>query len=134
MVACGGAGKTVPFTDITSSLHGFAPARTTSVKFPNREKFARFLQKAMPGDAPAVPRIDWAHVQPVLIAPGPRSSTGYALRVVSVRKRDGRLVVTVHERTPSLGEPVIARVTYPYRLITVPKTSLRLLLHYEGRP
>jgi hypothetical protein len=42
--------------------------------------------------------------------------------------------VTVRERTPSLGEPVVARVTYPFRLITIPRIDKKLRLHIEGRP
>jgi hypothetical protein len=42
--------------------------------------------------------------------------------------------LTVKERTPTLGEPVAARVTYPFVLITVTRTSRSLLLHFRGRP
>jgi hypothetical protein len=88
----------------------------------------------MPGFAPTVPRIDFAHREAILIATGPRSSTGYALRIVKVRETSDRIAVTVHERAPSLGERVVARVTYPFRLITIPRSSKKLLLHIEGRP
>jgi hypothetical protein len=40
----------------------------------------------------------------------------------------------VRERTPSLGEAVSARVTYPFVLITVARTSKSLVLHFQGRP
>jgi PrcB C-terminal len=102
--------------------------------FTSQDAFRDFLRKAMPGRRLRVPTIDWSQREAILVAAGPRSSTGYALEIVSVRQRGGRLVVTVHERTPSLGEPVQAKVTYPYRLITIPRTPGRLLLHFEGRP
>jgi hypothetical protein len=88
----------------------------------------------MPGSAPEIPHIDWRRREAVLVAAGPRSSTGYALRVVSVHETSDRLVVSVRERTPSLGEPVQARVTYPFRLITIPRISKKPFLHWEGRP
>jgi hypothetical protein len=88
----------------------------------------------MPGRGPRAPTIDFAHREAILVAVGPRSSTGYALRVVKVRETSDRIAVTVQERTPTLGERVVARVTYPYRLITIPRIDKRLLLHIEGRP
>ena len=134
LAGCGGKGKAVPFVDISARFPGFAPARLVSAAFKGPTKFGDFLQDAMPGSAPPVPAIDWSRREAILIATGPRSSTGYALRVVSVQLRGARLVVTVKERSPALGEPVVARVTYPYRLITVPRTDKKLLLHIEGRP
>jgi hypothetical protein len=88
----------------------------------------------MPGRAPGVPPIDFARREAIIVAVGPRSSTGYALRVVKVRETSDRIAVTVRERTPTIGEPVQARVTYPFRLITIPRIDKKLLLHIEGRP
>lgn len=88
----------------------------------------------MPGRRLRIPRIDFARREAVLVAAGPRSSTGYELRVLSVRERGGRLVVTVHERTPSLGERVMPRVTYPFLLLSVPRSDKSLLLKWPGRP
>ena len=69
-----------------------------------------------------------------IVVSGPRSSTGYELRVLSVRERGGRLVVTVHERTPALGERVTPRVTHPFLLLSVPRSEKSLLLKWPGRP
>jgi hypothetical protein len=88
----------------------------------------------MPGRAPKVPPIDFSRREAILIASGPRSSTGYSLHVVSVRETNDRVAVTVREDTPSLGEPVVARITYPFRLITIPKNPKSLFLHFVGRP
>jgi hypothetical protein len=87
----------------------------------------------MPGAAPDAPPIDFAHRKAVLIAAGPRSSTGYVLRVVRVVGERSRVVVVVRERTPSLRDRVVAKVTYPYRLITIPRTSKPTHLELEGR-
>jgi hypothetical protein len=132
--ACGDTGKPIPFTDVSAQLRGFEAPRVVRESFTSRAGFADYLRHAMPGSVIRVPSIDWARRQAVLVSPGPRSSTGYALDIVSVRRSGGRLVVTAHERTPSLGEPVEAKVTYPYRLITIPRTEGKLLLHFEGRP
>ena len=42
---------------------------------------------------PRVPAIDFSRDEAVLLAPGPRSSTGYDLRVLSVTDEGGRVVV-----------------------------------------
>jgi hypothetical protein len=82
----------------------------------------------------AIPPVDWTRNRVVLVSAGPRSSTGYRLRVVSVVKERDRVLVTLRERTPSLGEPVQARVTYPYRLITIPAGGDAVTVHWQGRP
>jgi hypothetical protein len=60
----------------------------------------------------------------VLISPGPRSSTGYAVEIVSV--------VELREVTPRLGQRVEARVTYPYKLIELPRTRKHVTIHWLG--
>jgi len=124
----------VPFVDISSELHGFQPPRLIREEFSTREAFATYLRNSSPGANIAVPRIDWSHREAVLVASGPRSSTGYNLRVVNVRETAHHVVVTVHEDTPDLGQPVQARVTYPFRLITIPRIGKPLHLHWPGRP
>ena len=93
-----------------------------------------YLRKVTFGRNARLPRIDWAHREAILVASGPRSSTGYSLHVVKLLADSGQLVLTVRERTPSLGETVSARVTYPFVLITVPRTNKSLVLHFQGRP
>ena len=121
------------YRDISAELHGFQPPRLVREAFKTRASFAKYLHHESPG-VTAIPTIDWAHREAILVSAGPRSSTGYVLRVVSVRETAHHVVVTVHEQTPTLGEPVEARVTYPFRLITIPRTSKPLFLHWPGRP
>ena len=102
--------------------------------FRTRADLVEVLRRAMPGQAPTVPQIDFAHGDLLLVAAGPRSSTGYAIRIVRVAEQRRRVLVVVRERTPSLGEPVEARVTYPYRLITFHDTGKPVSLHWQGRP
>ena len=54
------------------------------------------------------------------VSPGPRSSTGYSVQVLSVTERNDAITVKVRERTPSLADHVEPRITYPYRLLSLP--------------
>jgi PrcB C-terminal len=65
-------------------------------------------------------RVDFSTRQLLLISPGPRSSTGYSVRILSVTERNDAITVKVRERTPTLADQVEARVTYPYRLLSLP--------------
>jgi protease stability complex PrcB-like protein len=131
---CSGRGTPVAYHDISAQLHGYEPPRLAREVFKNRAEFAKYLRHTVPGGRARVPSVNWARREAILVASGPRSSTGYSLHVVSLYARGGRLALTVKERTPSLGEPVAAKVTYPFVLITVPRTSKSLLLHFQGRP
>jgi hypothetical protein len=124
----------VPFADVSAQLHGVEFPRLVREVFRSRQELSDYLARLMPGRAPRTPPIDFAHREAILIAVGPRSSTGYALRVVKVRETSDRIAVTVRERTPTIGEKVTARVTYPFRLITIPRIDKTLRLHIEGRP
>lgn len=91
------------------------------------------LRRNNPGVKLHVPPIDFAHREAFLVAVGPRSSTGYALRVVRVHQIGGHVDVVVREQTPSLREPVQARVTYPFLLLALDSdkpANLKLM----GRP
>jgi protease stability complex PrcB-like protein len=129
-----GSEKPVPYIDITSQVHGAQFPRLERELFRSQASLDGYLERALPGGKLTIPKIDFAHREAILVAMGPRSSTGYALRVVKVVETGDRIAVTVHERTPSLGEPVIARVTYPFVLITIPRIDKSLLLHLQGRP
>jgi hypothetical protein len=124
----------VRFVDISSQLHGFQPPRLIREEFRSRSELADYLERSSPGADIRVPSIDWGHREAILVAAGPRSSTGYRLRVVGVRETPHHVEVTVHEDTPQLGAQVVARVTYPFRLITIPRIDKPLHLHWPGRP
>jgi hypothetical protein len=65
----------------------------------------------------------------VLIASGPRSSSGYALEVRRVVVERARVSIVVRE----LDRPGRAGVTYPYRLLVFPKLDKPVHVHWEGR-
>jgi hypothetical protein len=68
----------------------------------------------------------------VLVSPGPRSSTGYAVEVVRVVEQRRQILFDVREVSPRLGERVQARVTYPYKLIEIPRTRKHVTIHWLG--
>jgi hypothetical protein len=134
LAGCGGRGTPVAYRDISRQLRGYEPPRLAREVFTSRAELVKYLRHTVPDGDVRVPSVDWAHREAILVATGPRSSTGYSLHVASLFARGDRLALTVKERTPSLGEAVAAKVTYPFVLITVPRTSNSLLLHFQGRP
>ena len=128
-----GGGKPLEWRDLSARLGPLRFPRATFRVVLRREKMASYLDAVMPGDAPAPPPIDFAHRKAVLIAAGPRSSTGYVLHVDHVTEERSRVVVYVRERTPALADSVAARVTYPYRLITIRRTAKPTSLVFLGR-
>ncbi len=129
-----GDDRPLAWRDVTRQLGPAELPRPAGRMFNSAQELRRFLIAAMPGREPDLPGIDFERREAVLLATGPRSSTGYAVEVENVREERGRVVVHVRERTPSLGDPVAARVTYPYRLITLPRRDKPVEIIWEGRP
>ena len=134
LAACGSTPGDVPYTDLTAQTGPLEFTRITRQLFRTREALLDVLERANPGRDVKIPRIDFAQREAYLVATGPRSSTGYDLRIVRVQDEGDRIVVVVRERTPSLGDPVTARVTYPFRLITMPRSNEPVKLKWLGRP
>ncbi len=86
------------------------------------------------GRSATVPPIDFSRREAILVAAGPRSSGAYDLDVVAVTEERRRIVVTVRERTPSLARPGAARLTFPFRLITIERRDKPVTLDWRGRP
>jgi PrcB C-terminal len=133
VVACGSS-HALAYQNLSGQLRSPEFPRSIRAIFRSRADLHDYLAHAMPGRAPALPPIDFVHREAILIASGPRSSTGYALRVMSVRDSGNRITVIVDERTPKLGQHVTPRITYPFLLLTVPRSGKRLSAHYAGRP
>ncbi len=129
-----GGARPLAWRDVTGQLGPAEFPRPAGRVFGSAQELRRFLIAAMPGRTPEFPRIDFRRREAVLFATGPRSSTGYAVEVENVREERGRVVVHVRERTPSLGDPVAALVTYPYLLITLPRQEKTVDIIWEGRP
>jgi hypothetical protein len=113
-----GKGKAVAWQDLTSQVGALVIPREDHRLFRERAGLVRYL-KAAQAKGP-IPAVDFSTRELLLVSAGPRSSTGYSVEVVSARERGGKITVRVRELSPRLGENVQARVTYPFRLISLP--------------
>jgi protease stability complex PrcB-like protein len=134
LAGCANTSRAVPYEDLTKEAGGLEFTRITRDVFRSEAALRAVLRRNNPGRKLHLPAIDFTRREAYLVATGPRSSTGYDLRIVSVRDTGGHIVVTVHERTPALGDPVQARVTYPFRLIALPASNEPVKLKWLGRP
>jgi hypothetical protein len=113
-----GESRPIAWRDLTAQA---GPLRITGREnrlFRNEEELARYLASASARST--TPQVDFSQQQLLLVSPGPRSSTGYEVEVLSVREQDGEITVRLRERTPTLQDRVDARVTHPYRLLSLP--------------
>jgi hypothetical protein len=137
-VALAGCGSSKPkalaWRDVTPQLGRAQLTRPAGATFEKQSDLDAYLRQAVPGRVPPALGIDWSRDEVVLIASGARSSTGYALRVRSIKDHGDRVVVDVREEAPTLDEPVTARLTYPHRLIALRRPGKRVVVHFEGRP
>ena len=134
LTGCSGQARAVAYTDLTRQLGPLEFTRITSAVCRSRAALLEVVERNNPGRAIKVPSIDFANREAYLVATGPRSSTGYELEILRVEDTGPNIVVRVHERTPSLGDSVQVRVTYPYRLITLPRSDKPVKLKWPGRP
>jgi PrcB C-terminal len=134
VTGCAGKARAVAYVDLTRQTGPLEFTRITRDLYRTRAALLDVLERNNPGRTIKLPAIDFARREAYLVATGPRSSTGYDLEIVRVTDTGPRIVVTVHERTPSLGDPVEPRVTYPYRLITLPRSGKPVKLKWPGRP
>jgi hypothetical protein len=133
LAGCGAAKRPLAYEDLTAKVGGLEFTHLTVDTASSRAQLLEVLQRNNPGVKLHVPPIDYATGETFLVAAGPRSSTGYSLRVVRVYDHGDHVQVVVRERTPSLGDPVRARVTYPFRLLALPSHQ-PVHLKWLGRP
>jgi PrcB C-terminal len=134
VTGCGSTPRDVPYTDLTRQAGPLEFTRITRDVFRDRGVLLNVLERNNPGRSIRLPNIDFARREVYLVGAGPRSSTGYELEVVRVQDVGDHIVVVVHERTPSLADPVQARVTYPFVLISLPRSEEPVKLKWPGRP
>ena len=108
--------------------------KSVTRSFWRRRQVTRYLARTFPLGAPQVPPFDFARRRLILVAAGPRSSTGYGVRIVRITERRSTIDVLAREATPSLGTRACRELTSPYRLITIPATSKRVYVQWQGRP
>jgi hypothetical protein len=124
-----GKGEPVVWRDFSAQVGELAIAGPDRRLFREREQLARYLARARAG---SVPSVDFSKRQLLLVSTGPRSSTGYSIEVLDARERDGEITVRVKEASPGLEDRVEARVTYPYRLLSLP-TGKDVVVDWLGR-
>lgn len=129
-----GGSRPVAWRDLSGSLGTAEFPKPVFLRFRRRRYLEQYLAQAMPGRTPTLPGIDFARDDALLAAVGARSSTGYSLRLVSVSEERARIVARVRETTPSLRQRAAARLTYPYLLAAIPKSSNRVRFEWLGRP
>ncbi len=134
LTGCGSSPRNVPYVDLTRQTGQLEFTRITRDVFRDRAALLDVLERNNPGRTIRLPNIDFERSDVYLVAAGPRSSSGYELQVLRVQDLGDHIVVVVHERTPSLGNAVQARVTYPFRLIALPRSSKPVKLKWPGRP
>ena len=133
LAGCGGSARPAAYDDLTPKLGSLEFTRVTVNRATSRDELLEVLARNNPGRKLTLPPIDFSRQETFLVAAGPRSSTGYALRIVRAEEQGGHIDVVVREETPSLGDPVRARVTYPYRLLLFDSTK-PVHLKWLGRP
>lgn len=133
-VVQGRAEKQLVWQDVTASMGAVLWPKSVSRSFWRRRQVTRYLARTFPLGPPRVPAFDFARRRLILVAAGPRSSTGYGVRIVRITERRSTIDVLAREVTPSLRNGAVPRLTSPYRLITIPATSKRVYVQWQGRP
>jgi hypothetical protein len=131
--ADGGKRRRLAWQDLSARVPPGEWAQPTIKIARDQAKLDKVFTASTYGRHPRPPRIDFAHREAVLVAAGPRSSTGYSLHVESVTERGNSIDVVVRERTPSLRDHVTAHLTYPLLLITIPTSQKHVHVRYAGR-
>jgi hypothetical protein len=134
LAGCSTEARPVQYEDLTAAVGALEFTRITVDVARTRGELLEVLERNNPARRIHLPPIDYRRRETFLVATGPRSSTGYALEIVRVEDEGDAIKVVIRERTPSLGEAVRARVTYPFRLITVPRSDKAVHLKWLGRP
>lgn len=129
-----GGSKRLAWQDETARFGGVLWPKSVTRSFWKQSQLDRYVERTFPAGAPRVPRFDFGRKKLVLVAAGPRSSTGYGVRIVHITERRSTIDVLAREVTPALGQRVAARVTSPYRLISIPATGKRVYVQWQGRP
>lgn len=109
--------EAVAWRDLSAQVGPLSISGLERRLFREQEQLDRYLARAQARERPTV---DFSRRQLLLVSTGPRSSTGYSIEILGVEEQDGELTVRVREATPGLDDRVEARVTYPYRLLSLP--------------
>lgn len=129
-----GSSKRLTWTDVTNQTKPVLWPKSVTRSFTRQRQVTRYLARTFPRAVPAFPKVDFRRWKLVLVAAGPRSSTGYGVKIVSVTERRSDIRVVARETTPTLDSHVTVKLTSPYRLFTIPSTPKRVYVQWQGRP
>ena len=127
-----GGARPLAWRDLSARFAGWEFPQPAFRIYQRADTFAGFMRSEQPGVRPPSPGVDFHHEEVVVLAPGPRSSTGYGVRVLGVTGERHRIVVDALEVTPSLGEAVRPGVTYPFMVIALPRSGRTVTVHWQG--
>jgi hypothetical protein len=133
LAGCGGKARPITYANLAPKLGGLEFTHITVDLSRTREDLLVVLARNNPGRRIDLPPVDYTRQETFVVAAGPRSSTGYSLRVVRAQEQGDHIEVVVRERTPSLGDPVRPRVTYPFLVLAFPSHK-PVHLKWLGRP
>lgn len=103
-------------------------------RFRKQVDFATFLRHVETGTPFRVPVVDFARYEVFSFAVGPRSSTGYRLRVREVRSTGDGVQVVVDEQTPTLARPGRPALTFPFVLVRLPRSDAPVSVVWPQQP
>lgn len=70
-----------------------------------------------------IPRIDFTKEKIIALFSGQKNSGGYAIKVVDVIEKGGKIYVTVQETAPKSGENATMAMTNPYTIVKINSTK-----------
>ena len=126
-----GGSRPYAWRDMTGRIGSLSLARPSGHLFHSQRDLTRYIHSAVAGRRAA--RIPLKGREAILVAAGPRSSTGYRVSILSVTEQRGRILVRALERTPGLDNNVRPVVTSPYRFITFRASRKPVFLDWVGR-
>jgi hypothetical protein len=127
----GGSGRPLDVRDLTATIGPLGEFGRPTTHVFRQERFYDGYVRERGG---AVAAVEFPERMVVLFAVGPRSTTAYRLDVVGAAVKGGRVVVSVRETTPAVGDATPPRLTFPYRAISIPWSSKTVIIDWVGRP
>ena len=129
-----GGSKRIVWRDETVRMGPVLWPKSVTRSFWKRSQVVRYLARTFPLGPPKAPPFDFGRRRLILVAAGPRSSSGYSVAILRITERRSTVDVLARENTPALRDRTTPRLTSPYRLISIPATSKRVYVQWEGRP
>ena len=124
--------RPLAWSDVSAQIAGIELPRAVAITLRSGGGLADFERQVTPGLQPRPVRVDFRRRELVLVSPGPRSSTGYGVRVEQLVEQRRRVLLVVSEVTPALGDAVRPGVTYPYVLLSIPRVDKRVDVDWLG--